>query len=137
MTVRSMVLWALVIGVFVGHLSESYAITSCDVCADEVHPCDFPCYLGSPTGDHLTKTTCKGAGYRCLRVLDVTSDALCSARPSTVAASKATEAVEASVAIDVVTLAAAWLRDGLALVTGLVERVASRDGDAGAGLAHA
>ena len=138
MSVRSLVLGALVIGVFFGHLSESYAITSCNVCVDEVHPCDFPCYLGSPTGDHLTKTTCKGAGYRCLRVLDVMSDELCGAPPSTVAAAKAseaTEAVDASVAIDVVTLADAWLRDVLALATGIVERVASLEGDAGVRLA--
>jgi hypothetical protein len=138
MTARSLVLGALVIGVLFGHLRESYAITSCNVCVDEVHPCDFPCYLGSPTGDQLTKTTCKGAGYKCLRVLDLTSDELCGAPPSTVAASKASEAVgavDATARLDVATLADTWLRDVLALVTGIVERVAPLAGGDGVRLA--
>jgi hypothetical protein len=138
MTVRSLVLVALVGALSFGHVSESYAITSCNVCADEVHPCSFPCFISSPSGDNLTKTTCKGAGYKCLKVLPVTDEA-CEAPASTVAAaeaSDATEAVNASVAVNVLTLAAAWLRDGLALVTGIVERVASLEGDAGVWLAH-
>jgi len=124
MTVRSLLLWVLVIGVLFGHVRESHAITSCNVCADEAHPCDFPCSLGSPP--HQIKTTCKSAGYQCLRVQDLATDDACRAPTST---------VDAQVALDVVTLADAWLHDVLALVTGIVERVASLDRHAGARLA--
>jgi hypothetical protein len=127
MTVRSLVLVALVGALSLGRVSESHAITSCDVCEDEAHPCNFPCYIGSPTGHNVTSTTCKGAGYKCIRKLPVTSEEACPGLALTVAQTDATAAIdpiEATAGIDVVTLAAAWLRDGIALVTGIVDRVA-------------
>jgi hypothetical protein len=138
MTVRSLVLVALVGGLFFGGMRESHAITTCNVCADEVHPCNFPCFIGSPTGSNVTVTTCKGAGYRCLRTFPVTSDEACPAESAALAAFEAAviEPTRAIEAIDIVTTAAAWLHDGIALVTGVIDRVASLERGAGAQLAH-
>ena len=139
MTVRSLVLVALVGGLSFGHMRESHAITTCNVCADEVHPCDFRCYIGSPTGSNVTVTTCKGAGYKCLRTFPVTSDEACSSETSTASAFETAEAIAptgAIEAIDVVTLAATWLRTGIALVTGVIDQVASLESGAGVRLAH-
>lgn len=139
MTVRSLVLVALVGALFFGHMNESYAITTCSVCADEVHPCGFPCFIPSPTGSNQTVTTCKGAGYKCLRVFPVTSDEACPAESSAMAAFDAAEAIEptrAIEAIDVATLAAEWLRGGIALVTGVIDQVASLERSADVRLAH-
>jgi hypothetical protein len=139
MTVRSLVLVALVGGLFFGGMRESYAITTCSVCADEVHPCSFPCFIPSPTGSNQTVTTCKGAGYKCLRVFPVTSDEACPAATSAMAAFEAVEAIEptrAIEAIDVATLAAMWLRDGIALVTGVIDQVALLETGAGVRLAR-
>jgi len=123
MTVRSLFLWVLVISLLFGHVSKSYAITSCDVCADGAHPCDFPCALGDPP--HQIQTKCKAAGYKCVRVQDLASDDTCPLQST----------ADPQVAIDVVTLADAWLRDVVALVAGVVERIASLDRHAGARLA--
>jgi hypothetical protein len=136
MTVRSLVLVALVGALFFGHMNESYAITTCSVCADEVHPCGFPCFIPSPTGSNQTVTTCKGAGYKCLRVFPVTSDEACDAQASSLASSDAIDTTDGSQVINIVTLAAEWLRDGIALVTGVIDQVASLDGGAGVRRAH-
>ncbi|HSS00416.1 MAG TPA: hypothetical protein VLM79_25330 [Kofleriaceae bacterium] len=133
-----MVLAALVGGLFFGGMRESHAITSCNVCADKVHLCSFPCYIGDPTEGNATATTCKAAGYKCVRALPVTSDDACPAEASTVAAFETaaiapTGAIEA---IDVVTLAATWLRNGIALVTGVIDQVASLESGAGVRLAR-
>jgi hypothetical protein len=126
MNVRSLVLMALVLGLSFGGMRESHAITSCNVCADEEHLCKFQCYVGTPP--FQTTTTCKGAGYKCVRTLGATSDEACSAAASTVAALEP---------VDAVTRAIDWVRDGYALVSGIVDRVASLESEVGARLAHA
>ncbi|MGH9884290.1 MAG: hypothetical protein ACREBE_02100 [bacterium] len=131
MTVRSLVLVALAGALFLGHMNESYAITTCSVCADEAHPCSFPCFIPSPTGSNQTVTTCKGAGYKCFRVFQLSDDA-CDAQASSMAA---TDAIGSDV-IELATLAAAWLRDGIALVTGVIDHVASLESGASVRLAH-
>jgi hypothetical protein len=134
-----LVLVALVGALSFAHMNESYAITTCSVCADEVHPCGFPCFIPSPTGSNQTVTTCKGAGYKCLRVFPVTTDEACPAEASAMAAFEAADALEpirTIEAIDVASLAAEWLRDGIALVTGVIDQVASIERGAGVRLAH-
>ena len=115
MIVRSLILVAVAGALFFGRMRESHAITTCNVCADGVHPCSFRCYTGSPPFPFVT--TCGGAGYHCLHLPFATSGEACDAPapPSEIAA--------------LVALAADWLRDGLALMTSVAERVAALDGE--------
>jgi hypothetical protein len=113
MKIRSLILVALIGGLFFGHIRESHAITTCNVCADGVHPCIFKCYTGPI--DFPFVTTCGGAGYQCIRFPRLNSDQLCELPPP------------AAAIPDLWTVAASWLRDGLALLNAAVDRVAVLD----------
>jgi hypothetical protein len=121
MKLRSLILLALVGAVLLGHVRESYAITTCNVCADGAHPCTFRCYTGPY--DFPFVTTCGGAGYQCWRLPHASSSLQCDLAASTATADS------------LVTLAAGWIRGGLSLASTVAYRVAALD-FAGASAAH-
>lgn len=112
MKLRSLILVALIGGLFFGHIRESHAITTCNVCADDVHPCTFKCYTGPI--DFPFVTTCGGAGYQCIRFPRLNSS---QCEPSAPTAGLP----------DLIALAAGWLREGIALLSDAVDRVAVLD----------
>ena len=112
MKLRSLILVALIGGLFFGRIRESHAITTCNVCADGEHPCNFPCYTGSPPSAFAT--TCKLAGYSCFRVPHA-SRAACDLP------------LPAAMSWDLATLVTDWLRDGIAFVSNVAYRVAALD----------
>jgi hypothetical protein len=112
MKLRSLILVALVGGLFFGHMGKSYAITTCNVCADGAHPCTFKCYTGPY--DFPFVTTCGQAGYQCFRFPHALSDQQCDLPASTTTISALTK------------LATDWLQEGFAFVNA-VYRVAMLD----------
>jgi hypothetical protein len=113
MKLRSLILVALMGSLFFGHVRESYAITSCNVCADGAHPCTFRCYTGPYEFPFVT--TCGQAGYQCIRLPRFASDQQCDLSAAT------------TVTPDLLTLAVGWLREGLVLVSDAVDRFALLD----------
>jgi hypothetical protein len=113
MRLRSLILVALIGGLFFGHIRESQAITTCNVCADGIHPCVFKCYTG--TLDFPFVTTCGLAGYQCIRI------------PSSNSAQQCDLAAPAATVPDLLAVAAGWLREGLSLLNEAVDRVAVLD----------
>jgi hypothetical protein len=115
MKTRSLLLLALIGGLFFARIPEAHAITSCAVCSDGVHPCAFKCYTG--TYQFPFVTTCKGAGYQCTRgpLIAVTP-------PELGEHCDATRAFETPL----VDLVSEWAREGLAFVDRLY-RVAVLD----------
>lgn len=117
MTLRSVVLVAMMSGLSFFHMREASAITSCSVCADQTHLCSFPCYVGTPGLPGLVVTTCKGAGYKCLKGLPVATldTELCQTEP-------APSAVSA-----LASLVTTWWTDSLRLAIALHDQVARLD----------
>jgi len=115
MTLRSLVLVVLIAGVSTFQIREASAITSCAVCADGAHPCSFKCFTD-------IVTTCKGAGYACVRV-----PALVETAPSldALALDSACPVASAEAPASELSPMASWLDEGLAFVHGLAHGFAA------------